>query len=110
MQTLEDRLRQAASKGLTHVSLWTVWTENKKQVFWAASAVGSGGQGYLRVEHTDPIQALTAVLDHLPRAKGVTAGKKREAQPGDRDPTEFEVDEEPTVNKEVSPDEDWMIK
>lgn len=72
---IEDALREAAAKGMTHVTLWPVPSQDGKSTYWHARATPSTGHHYVSAAETDPAKALMQVLEELPRAKKRTAAK-----------------------------------
>jgi hypothetical protein len=68
MSTLEEALREAAAKGLTHLTLYPVESEDRKTTYWHAKATPSSAHSYVQVTTTDPAEALAAVLKALPKA------------------------------------------
>lgn len=68
MTRLEDLLREAASRGLVHLSLHTVWSADQKTVYWAARATPSTGHSYIQVHGKDPVEIVSEVLRALPKA------------------------------------------
>lgn len=73
---LEDLIREAAAKGLTHLSLHPVHSEDRKTVYWRCTATPSTMHKYVHVTTTDPVEAMLAVLASLPKAgrrKALTA-------------------------------------
>jgi hypothetical protein len=66
--TLEEALREAAAKGLTHLTLYPVQSEDRKTTYWCARATPSTGHAYVQREALDPVQAVQGVLDQLPKA------------------------------------------
>lgn len=74
--SLEDKLRAAAEKGVTHISLFSVPRHgDPKKFYWAARATPSTGHHYVSSNSEDPVEALAKVLDDLPKAK------RRDAKP-----------------------------
>lgn len=67
MATLEDLLREAAAKGLTHLSLHPVPSENNKTVYWRCSATPSTMHKYVSTTMLDPVESVVAVLKALPK-------------------------------------------
>jgi len=68
--TLDDRLRDAASKGLASLTLYAEWSADHKTTYWTCRATPSARHGYVGVEHAlDPVEALTECLKALPGAK-----------------------------------------
>lgn len=65
---LEDLLREAAAKGLTHLSLHPVQSEDGKMTYWRCSATPSTVHKYVQTANTDPAKAMEIVLEALPRA------------------------------------------
>ena len=66
--TLEEQLHAAVAKGLTHLTLYPVASEDKKTTYWHAKATPSSGHAYVQITTTDPAQALMQVLLALPKA------------------------------------------
>lgn len=66
--TLEDLLREAAAKGLTHLSLHPVPSDDGKTTYWRASATPSTQHKYVQAATLDPAEAVRVVLEALPRA------------------------------------------
>jgi hypothetical protein len=90
---IEDLLREAAAKGLTHLTLYPVDSQDGKSVYWNARATPSTGHMYVQVANFDPVKAVELVLEALPRARkraapNVTAAVKD--PPGETTPTETE--------------------
>lgn len=75
--TLEDLLREAAAKGLTHLSLHPVPSEDGKSTYWRASATPSTQHKYVQAATHDPAEAVRIVLEALPRAPRRSAPKPR---------------------------------
>lgn len=67
--TLEDLLREAAAKGLTHLTLYPIDSVDGKTVYWNARATPSTTHSYVQAANYDPVVAVTTVLDALPRAQ-----------------------------------------
>jgi|SRR5712664_2109345 len=67
--TLEDLLREAATKGMTHLTLYPVHSSDNKTIYWMARSTPSTGHQYVAAAKLDPVEAVTAVLEALPRAK-----------------------------------------
>jgi len=67
--TLEEALREAATKGLTHVTIWPVESHDRKTVYWYARATPSTGHSYVQTHALDPAEAMVEVLKALPNAK-----------------------------------------
>lgn len=65
---LEDLIREAAAKGLTHLSLHPVHSEDRKTTYWRCSATPSTMHKYVQVTTTDPVEAVLTVLASLPKA------------------------------------------
>ena len=91
MSTLEEALREAAAKGITHLTLYPVETEDRKTTYWHAKATPSSAHSYVQVTTTDPVDALTAVLKALPKAPRRAAPTKQ-----------FEGYDPPLVDHEVT--------
>lgn len=66
--TLEELLRDAAKRGITHLSLVPTPSEDGKTTYWRASATPSTMHKYVFCNHTDPVEALTQVLQAMPKA------------------------------------------
>lgn len=67
--TLEDLLKQAAARGLTHMALYPVNSLDKQKTYWTATAAPSSGHHYVRGTDLDPVVALKTALTDLPKAK-----------------------------------------
>jgi hypothetical protein len=67
--TLEEQLRNACEKGMTHFTMWPVHSEDRKTIYWHAQATPSTGHSYVSTNSLDPVEAVTEVLKALPRAK-----------------------------------------
>ena len=65
---LEQALREAAIRGLTHVTLYPVQSEDGKTTYWYARATPSTGHSYVQTQGVDPVDVMTKVLEALPRA------------------------------------------
>jgi hypothetical protein len=100
---LEDLLREAAAKGLTHLSIHPVPSEDGKKVYWRATATPSTGHQYVQAANQDLIVALELVLKSLPRATRRRAEKISEPQ----------MEVTATVKSEPEPQEEidrWLPK
>lgn len=65
---LNDLLREAAKRGLTHLSLSPVHSADGKKVYWHATASPSTVHKYISTTSLDPTEALIQVLTALPKA------------------------------------------
>jgi hypothetical protein len=65
---LEDLLQRAAKHGITHLSLVPVPSVDGKTTYWHATATPSTAHKYVNCNHTDPVIALTGVLEAMPKA------------------------------------------
>lgn len=65
---LEDLIHEAAAKGMTHLTIWPVPSEDGKKTYWSARATPSTMHSYVQAAHHDPVTALELVLKGLPRA------------------------------------------
>lgn len=65
---LEEALREAAAKGLTHITLWPVASHDRKKTYWYARATPSTGHSYISANGDDPVEVMMQVLDALPKA------------------------------------------
>jgi len=74
---LEDLLREAAAKGLTHLSLHPVHSEDTKTVYWRCTATPSTMHKYVHVTTLDPVEAVEQAIKALPRA-----GRRSTTPPG----------------------------
>lgn len=75
--TLEDLLRAAAAKGLTHLTVYPVESADKKTIYWHARATPSSQHSYVHeIVADDIVGAMTAVLERMPAAKKRAAPKK----------------------------------
>lgn len=66
--TLEEQLREAVAKGITHLTLYPTPSADGKKTYWRATATPSTGHKYISVTAADPIEALNEVLKALPKA------------------------------------------
>ena len=73
---IEDALREAAAKGLTHLSVHPVPSADGKQVYWRATASPSTNHFPAVGNGTDIVEAVTQALKALPGAKRRTATKR----------------------------------
>ena len=68
--SLEELLRQAAAKGLTHLSLWPVPTVGGGDTYWKCRASPSTQHHYVDGESVnDPVPAVRDALERLPGAR-----------------------------------------
>jgi hypothetical protein len=67
--SIDEALREAAAKGLTHLSLWPVPSADGKTTYWNARATPSTGHQYVSAARVDPAEAVNDVLVNLPKAK-----------------------------------------
>lgn len=65
---LEDLIREAASRGITHLSLSPTPSEDGRTIYWAARATPSTEHKYISCNTLDPVDAITQVLLALPKA------------------------------------------
>ena len=80
MGTLEELLRAAAARGLTHLTLYPVDSNDGKRSYWHARATPSTAHGYVQMTDEDPVKAVTRVLEALPSAKRRNLSKHTEPQ------------------------------
>lgn len=66
--TLEEALLAAANRGLTHLSLHPVFSEDRKTTYWRATATPSTMHKYVSTQSLDPAEAILEVLKALPKA------------------------------------------
>lgn len=66
---LEDLLREAAKRGITHLSLAPTPSADGKHIYWCARATPSTEHKYISCTCEDPVDAVTQVLEALPKAK-----------------------------------------
>src|ERR1700744_2675580 len=92
MKTLEELVREAASKGLASLTFmpqgggvkgfrsptfYAEWRSERSKVYWTCRGTPSARHGYVGVEHAvDPVDALTQCLLALPGAKQREPKKK----------------------------------
>jgi hypothetical protein len=115
--TLEQALREAAAKGLTHVTMWPVPSQDRKTTYWYARATPSTAHSYVQTQNVDPVAALTAVLESLPKApkrvaKKVTATVTDEeivAIQAETHATEAEAEDKPKARKTGGLNPEWGI-
>jgi hypothetical protein len=67
--TLEEQLREAAARGLTHLTVYPVPSEDGKTTYWAARATPSIRHGYVSTSTLDIVEAMSTCLAALPKAK-----------------------------------------
>lgn len=81
--SIEELLREAATKGLTHFSLHPTESTDGKTVYWRASATPSTAHRYVEAVGTDIVDVVIRALVQLPAAKKRAAPKSRfdEANP-----------------------------
>lgn len=65
---LEEALREACKRGLTHLSVHPVQSEDGKTTYWRATATPSTMHKYVSTSSTDPIEAIVEVLKAMPKA------------------------------------------
>lgn len=65
---LEDLLREACVRGLTHLSLSPTPSVDGKKVYWLATATPSTVHKYISTSSLDPVEAVEQVLSALPKA------------------------------------------
>lgn len=70
--TLEEALLAAATKGLTHLSLHPVFSEDRKTTYWRAVATPSTMHKYVSTQALNPVEAVLEVLKALPKAPART--------------------------------------
>ncbi len=78
--SLEELIYDSVRKGLTHLTLYPVPSEDGKKLYWRAQATPSTGHAYVFASSEDPIAALEQALKELPAAKkrsGVVDHKPR---------------------------------
>jgi hypothetical protein len=68
MASLEELIREACKRGLTHLTLYPVPSQDNKTLYWCARATPSTGHSYVQTQTLDPIEAMTEVLKALPKA------------------------------------------
>jgi len=76
--TLEERLLEAAQRGLTHLSMHPVPSEDNKTIYWRCSATPSTGHRYVAAIELDPVSAMTKALSELPKAPRRTVPKSKD--------------------------------
>lgn len=74
---LEDLLREAAKRGITHLSLSPTPSEDNKTVYWLAKATPSTEHKYVQCACADPVDAVTQVLQAMAKAPKRAAPTKR---------------------------------
>lgn len=73
--TLEEAITEAAARGLTHLSLAAVPSNDRKTTYWSAVASPSTAHRHVSATSKDPIQAVMEVLADLPKARRNTKSK-----------------------------------
>lgn len=110
---LEDLLREAAKRGLTHLSLAPVPSNDAKTTYWLASATPSTMHKYISTTSVDPVEAITQVLAVLPKApKRAPRGKDlltATVTPAPYPEAAKQMAADAGVPLQETP-EDWMLK
>jgi len=81
--TLEELLKEACTKGMVHLTLYPVHSQDQKTIYWCARATPSTGHSYVQTQTLDPIEAVIQTLKALPKApkrsaKEVSARPRKE--------------------------------
>ena len=66
--TLEALLKEACAKGMTHLTVYPVPSQDNKTLYWCARATPSTGHSYVQTQTLDPVEAVMEVLKALPKA------------------------------------------
>ena len=96
--TLEEQLREAAARGLTHLTVYPVPSDDGKTTYWAARATPSVRHGYVSTATLDIVDAMSTCLAALPKArereqkKEKVTGTVTEANASADDPAENTLD------------------
>lgn len=69
MSTLDEALKLACQKGMTHLTIYPIPSADNKTIYWCARATPSTGHSYVQVATLDPVEAVMEVLKALPSAK-----------------------------------------
>lgn len=102
---LEDLLRAACERGVTHLSLYPVSSADGKKVYWSARGTPSTNHKHVTVNDTDPVVALRGVLIGLPKApKARAAVSHKPAKPTEL--AETPAENEITATVTDAPQED----
>lgn len=83
--TLEEALKQACERGMTHLSLWPVPSDDRKTTYWKATAAPSTQHRRSEGTSTDPVEAVLAALVEMPKAPKIPARELR-VRAGNKDP------------------------
>jgi hypothetical protein len=132
---LQDRLLDAAAKGLTHLSVWPTHSTDGKTTYWTCRATPSNEFSYVEATHTsidiaimdcliamkaakkrkkevtatvkfEPEGQLLDDLDHMPSNKKKRAKPRRDDDPVPTVPDDVDAN----VRDQADPAADWMIK
>ncbi len=76
MASLEDLLREAAARGITHLSLAPTPSEDGKKTYWQARATPSTEHKYVQCACEDPVEAVAQVLQAMAKAPKRTQAKR----------------------------------
>lgn len=113
---LEDLLREAAKRGLTHLSLHPVHSEDNKTVYWRCSATPSTMHKYVSTTTLDPVESVAAVLKAMPKAakrsaKELTVAVKEPSDlAGMPEPSDLSGAPFDNERDQLDPAADWMLK
>lgn len=79
LSTIEELLKEACERGITHLTLYPVPSEDGKTTYWHARGSPSTGHKYVSVTDIDPVIALRGALLGLPKARLRPTPKTRDA-------------------------------
>lgn len=105
--TLEEALKQACERGMTHLSLWPVPSDDRKTTYWKATAAPSTQHRRSEGTSTDPVDAVLKALTEMPKAPKIPARELR-VRPG-REPEITAAVTEPMTHGDTA-QYDWNLK
>jgi hypothetical protein len=91
MPTLDELIKQATERGLTHLTMWPVPSTDGKKIYWYARATPSTQHSYVQAHSEDPLHALKVVLESLPKAPKRAKSDKVTFAIADEEPKQLEV-------------------
>lgn len=105
--TLEERIKEACDKGLTHLTVWPVPSVDGKHTYWAARATPSTGHAYVSTQSKFAVDAIAEVLAQLPKAKSRSLPPPREFTAAVTDPVAVAKEEFSQITSEI---DRWLPK
>lgn len=106
--TLEEALKQACDRGMTHLSLWPVPSDDRKTTYWKATAAPSTQHRRSEGTSTDPVEAVLAALVEMPKAPKIPARELRVRAGKEPEITAAVI--EPRMTNGDTTQYDWNLK